>query len=534
MSSLKTLNPKAEVMGRQAALFMNINAAKGLYDVMKTNLGPKGTIKMLVGGAGDIKLTKDGNVLLREMQIQNPTAVMIARAAVAQDDVTGDGTTSMIIFIGELMKQAERYIGEGLHPRVIVEGYELAKRAALTFLDGFKEAVDVSDREALRCVARSALRTKLREDLADQLTDIVTDAVCIVRPADGAPIDLHMVEIMHMRHRLDTDTRLVRGLVLDHGSRHPDMPRSVERAFILNANISLEYEKSEVNAGFFYSSAEQREKLVAAERAVTDAKVQRIIDLKNKVCPAGEGRGFVVINQKGIDPLSLDLLAKEGILALRRSKRRNAERLQLSCGGFVVNSVEELEPECLGQAGSVYEHVLGEEKYTFVEDVAKPTSCTILIKGPNDHTIAQIKDAVRDGLRAVKNTIDDAAVVPGAGAYEIAAANHLRSVTVKTAEGRVKLGVLAFAEALLGVPKILAENSGFDPQDAIIELTSEAEAGGVVGIDIATGEACDPRTSGIFDNHIVKRQIMQSAPIIASQLLLVDEVLRAGMNMRQR
>lgn len=169
-----------------------------------------------------------------------------------------------------------------IHPSQNNQGYELAKRAALTFLDGFKEAVDVSDREALRCVARSALRTKLREDLADQLTDIVTDAVCIVRPADGAPIDLHMVEIMHMRHRLDTDTRLVRGLVLDHGSRHPDMPRSVERAFILNANISLEYEKSEVNAGFFYSSAEQREKLVAAERAVTDAKVQRIIDLKNK------------------------------------------------------------------------------------------------------------------------------------------------------------------------------------------------------------------------------------------------------------
>ncbi|KAK2079478.1 T-complex protein 1 subunit zeta [Prototheca wickerhamii] len=533
MSSVRTLNPKAEVLGRQAALFMNINAAKGLHDVMKTNLGPKGTIKMLVGGAGDIKLTKDGNVLLREMQIQNPTAVMIARAAVAQDDVTGDGTTSMVVFIGELMKQAERYISDGLHPRVVVEGYELAKKATIQFLETFKEPASVSDRELLRCLARSALRTKLREALADQLTDIVVDAVCIVRQEDR-PIDLHMVEIMHMRHRLDSDTRLVRGLVLDHGSRHPDMPRHLEDVFVLNANISLEYEKSEVNAGFFYSSAEQREKLVAAERAVTDAKVQKVIDLKRKVCPAGSGSGFVVINQKGIDPASLDMLAREGILALRRSKRRNAERLQLACGGFVVNSVEELEPDCLGRAGKVYEHVLGEEKYTFVEDVQHPTSCTILIKGPNDYTIAQIKDAVRDGLRAVKNTIEDEAVVPGAGAFEIAAANHLRTVTVKEAEGRVKLGVLAFAEALLGIPKTLAENSGFDPQDVIIELSTEAEAGAAVGFDIVSGEPCDPHAAGIYDNLIVKRQIVQSAPVIASQLLLVDEVLRAGMNMRQR
>ncbi len=121
MSAVKQLNANAEQMGRAAALFMNINAAKGLHDVMKTNLGPKGTIKMLVDGAGAIKLTKDGNVLLREMQIQNPTAVMIARTAVAQDEVTGDGTTSTVLMVGELMKQAERYLAEGTHPRVIVE-----------------------------------------------------------------------------------------------------------------------------------------------------------------------------------------------------------------------------------------------------------------------------------------------------------------------------------------------------------------------------------------------------------------------------
>jgi len=363
-----------------------------------------------------------------------------------------------------------------------------------------------------------------------------------------------------MRHKLDQDTRLVKGLVLDHGARHPDMPKRLGGGgggvHVLACNLSLEFEKPEVNAGFFYANAEQRETLVAAERAYTDARCQKIIDLKRAVCKPGEG--FAVINMKGIDPPCLDMLAKEGILALRRAKRRNMERLSLAFGGHAVSAEEDLGPEALGYAGQVYEHVLGEDKYTFVEDAREPRSCTILIKGPNDHTIAQIKDAVRDGLRAVKNAIDDGAVVAGAGAFEVAAAHHLRAHAKRRAQGRAKLGVEAFAEALLGAVKVLAENAGYDAQEAVIKLQEEFEAQGgadgggkeggaggggkeegaaaaavKVGLDLATGEACDPATAGVFDNVLVKRQVLNSAPVVASQLLLVDEVMRAGINMRR-
>ncbi|KAF1879551.1 hypothetical protein Lal_00006018 [Lupinus albus] len=537
--SVRVLNPNAEVLNKSAALHMNINAAKGLQDVLKTNLGPKGTIKMLVGGSGDIKLTKDGNTLLKEMQIQNPTAIMIARTAVAQDDISGDGTTSTVLFIGELMKQSERRIDEGMHPRVLVDGFEIAKRATLQFLEKFKTPVvmgDEPDKEILKMVARTTLRTKLYVALADQLTDIVVNGVsimeilCIRKPEE--PIDLFMVEIMHMRHKFDVDTRLVEGLVLDHGSRHPDMKRHAENCYILTCNVSLEYEKSEVNAGFFYSNAEQREAMVAAERRQVDERVNKIIELKHKVC-SGNDSNFVVINQKGIDPPSLDMLAREGIIALRRAKRRNMERLVLACGGEAVNSVDDLTSESLGWAGLVYEHVLGEEKYTFVENVKNPHSCTILIKGPNDHTIAQIKDAVRDGLRAVKNTIEDESVVLGAGAFEVAARQYLVNEVKKTVKGRAQLGVEAFADALLVVPKTLAENSGLDTQDVIIALEGEHDRGNIVGLNQNTGEPLDPQMEGIFDNYSVKRQIINSGPVIASQLLLVDEVIRAGRNMRK-
>jgi len=398
------------------------------------------------------------------------------------------------------------------------------------------------DRATLINIANTSLATKLNGALAKQLAADVVDAVTAIRPRlvkrDSKdqwlePIDLHMIEIMKMQHRTASETQLVRGLVLDHGARHPDMPKRVENAFVLTLNVSLEYEKTEVNSGFFYSSAEQREKLVESERRFVDAKVQKIVNLKNLVCDQAvdskeKRKNFVVINQKGIDPLSLDILAKNGIFALRRAKRRNMERLQLACGGTAQNSVDDLTPSILGWAGLVYEHTLGEEKFTFIEDVKDPKSVTLLIKGPNSHTIQQIQDALRDGLRAVKNSIEDEALIPGAGAFEVSCSAHLSGTVKKSAKGRVKMGVQAFADALLVIPKTLAQNGGFDVQDVVVALQDEQAEGNVVGLDLQTGEPFDPTVEGIWDNYRVKRQMLHSCSVIAVNLLSTDEILRAG------
>ncbi|WWC91736.1 T-complex protein 1, zeta subunit [Kwoniella dendrophila CBS 6074] len=541
--SIELINPRAESIRRTQALQVNTAGAVGLANVVKSNLGPRGTIKMLVDGSGQIKMTKDGKVLLSEMQIQNPTAAMIARTAVAQDEQVGDGTTSVVLLVGELLKQADRYIQEGVHPRVLGEGFDLAKKEALKFLDQFKETPEL-DRSNLISVAYTSLSTKLHSKLAQKLAADVVDAVLAIqppKPEDGSirdPIDLHMIEIMKMQHKTDTDTTLIRGLVLDHGARHPDMPKRVENAFVLSLNVSLEYEKTEVNSGFFYSSAEQREKLVESERRFVDSKLRKIVEFKNQVCDTAidsssgsvneKPKNFVVINQKGIDPMSLDVLAKNGIFALRRAKRRNMERLQFACGGVAQNSVEDLTPDVLGWAGLVYEHTLGEEKYTFVEDVKEPKSVTMLIKGPNAHTMTQIQDALRDGFRSVKNAIEDQSLIPGAGAFEIACSSHLVEA-LKLTKGRAKLGVLAFAEALLVIPKTLASNGGFDVQDSIVSLQQEKEeTDDPVGLDLKSGQPINPILEGIWDNYRVKRQMLHGAATIGVNLLNVDEVLRAG------
>ena len=338
-------------------------------------------------------------------------------------------------------------------------------------MDGFKIDKEV-DRGLLLNVARTSLATKLNSTLAEKLTPDIVDAVLAIYEAPAKP-DLHMVEIMKMQHRSASDTQLIKGLALDHGARHPDMPKHLENCYILTLNVGLEYEKTEINSGFFYSSADQREKLVESERRFIDSKLKKIVELKQELCGTDGKKNFVIINQKGIDPLSLDVLAKNGILALRRAKRRNMERLQLICGGVAQNSVEDLTPDVLGWAGKVYEQTLGEEKYTFVEEVKDPKSVTLMIKGPNQHTIAQVNDAVRDGLRSVYNMIVDQSVVPGAGAFQVACAAHLKDKDfMKTVKGKAQFGVEAFADALLIIPKTLAANAGLDVQDVCKFITT--------------------------------------------------------------
>ncbi|XP_011923168.1 PREDICTED: T-complex protein 1 subunit zeta-2 isoform X5 [Cercocebus atys] len=434
MAAIKAVNSKAEVARAQAALSVNICAARGLQDVLRTNLGPKGTMKMLVSGAGDIKLTKDGNVLLQEMQIQHPTASLIAKVATAQDDVTGDGTTSNVLIIGELLKQADLYISEGLHPRIITEGFEAAKIKALEVLEEVKVTKEMK-RKILLDVARTSLRTKVHAELADVLTEAVVDSVLAVR-RPGYPIDLFMVEIMEMKHKLGTDTKLIQGLVLDHGARHPDMKKRVEDAFILICNVSLEYEKTYSCKTWNSSSSQSKKK----------------------------------------------------------------------------------------------KYGKGEEKFTFIEECVNPHSVTLLVRGPNKHTLTQIKDAIRDGLRAIKNAIEDGCMVPGAGAIEVAMAEAL--VTYKNSiKGRARLGVQAFADALLIIPKVLAQNAGYDPQETLVKVQAEhVESKQLVGIDLNTGEPMVAADAGVWDNYCVKKQLLHSCTVIATNILLVDEIMRAGMS----
>uniref|UniRef100_A0A2K5N1Z0 Uncharacterized protein n=1 Tax=Cercocebus atys TaxID=9531 RepID=A0A2K5N1Z0_CERAT len=314
---------------------------------------------------------------------------------------------------------------------------------------------------------------------------------------------LFMVVIMEMKHKSETDTSLIRGLVLDHGAQHPDRKKGVEDIYILKCNVSLEYDKTEVNSGFFFNKS--------AEERKTHKKLKKKKELKRKVCGDSD-KGFVVINQEGIDPLSLDAFAKEGRVTLHRDKRRNMERPTLACGEVALNSFDNLNPDCLGHAGLVYKYTLGEDKCTFIEKCNKTHY------------------AVRDGLRAVKNAVDEGCVFPGAGAVEVAMADALIKYK-PSIKGRAQLGVQAFADVLLIVPKVLAQNSGFDLQEILVKIQAQcSESGQLVGVNLDTGEPMVAAEVGIWDNYCVKKQLLHFCTVIATNILLVDEIMQDGMS----
>lgn len=538
--SIHLLNKKADSLRSTNVLLTNINASKGMYEIIKSNLGPKGSYKMLVSGSGAIKITKDGNVLLNEMMIQHPTASMLSRICSSIDETLGDGSSSNLIVATSLIYLSEKYIlYESIHPRIITQGFDQAKAILLNVLETMKIPINIKenfDKELLYKVAKTCVRTKLPIPLADKLSDDLVESIKVIYSPEKQ-IDLHMIEIMDVKKNMSINTKLVRGMVLDHGCRHPNMPNKLTKCFTLVLNVSLEYEKSEVFSSFVYSTAEDRDKLVQSERKFTDDKVKKIIELKKSIIEkkfkeTNEMYNFAVFNQKGIDPISLDLMAKENIMALRRIKRRNLERIVLCCGGNACNNVYDLTEEDLGYAGLVYEICINDEKYTFIEEVVNPKSCTLYIQAPNDYTIKQIKDAIRDGLRSIKNAIEDECVISGAGSFEIMAYCKLKEEEKKM-RGKQKFSFDVYANSLLNIPKVLLENSGLDIHETLFNVIDKymADQSEPLGLDLDTGEPIIAHLKGIYDNYCVKKQIISIATAISQQILLVDEIIRAGKSM---
>ncbi|XP_059832532.1 T-complex protein 1 subunit zeta-like [Hypanus sabinus] len=505
----------------EATLAINVAAARALQNMMRTNLGPKGTVKMLVSEAGDIRITKSGGLLLRSLRQQHPAASFIAQTVLSMNDRTGDGATSAVLLVGEMLKEAERYVSQGVHPRIIVEGLKAAKKEAIYCLDELWEDVDKS---IMQKVARTSIGTKVCAELAEILAEPVATAVNSVSQS-REPVDLKRVHLVAMGHELEQDVRLVNGVVLEQRGRHPDKKWRKEDAFVLAFNVALKQENRKHSSRYFYIDAGRKQRSAEAERRVIRENVRKIIALKWDVCGNSE-KSFIVVNQKGIDPVALGEFASEGIVALWSVKKSDVEMLPLGCGGRVVSSLQDLSAECLGHAGLVYQETQGGSTYTFFEQCDDPRCVSLLIRDSNEHTLAQVKEAVLHGMRAVKNSVDDGSAMPGAGAVEIRIRNQLVHHRGTEMKGAALLGFQAFAEAILTIPKTLVENAGLDPYEVVSKaLDAEEQTTIPVGIDLSSGELFQDWQTPVWDNCLVKHQLIHTSTAIVCNLLLVDGIV---------
>ena len=504
----------------QDALKANIMAAKVIAESVRSSLGPKGMDKMLVDGFGDVTITNDGATILDEMEVQHPAAKMMVEVAKTQDDEVGDGTTTSVVVAGELLKKAEELIDQGIHPTVIVDGYRQASNRALEVLDQIAIKIDPTDKATLRRVAEVSLASKILAEDKEAMAELAVNAILQVaeKTPDGYKVDIDDVKVEKKPGESLTDTALIKGIVLDKEIVHPGMPKRVEDAKIALVDAPLEVEKTEFDAKINIENPEQM-------KSFLDEEEKMLKDMTDKVSSSGAN---VLLCEKGIDDVAQHYLAKKGILAVRRVKQSDMEKLVKATGGKVVSNVNDLRPEDLGFAKLVEERKVADDKMTFVEGSKNPKAVTILVRGGSERLVDEAERAIHDALCVVRDVVLDPRVVGGGGAPEAEVARRLREHAQKLS-GKEQLAVIAFGEALETLPTALAENAGLDPIDILVQLRVAHEKGQLwAGVDVNESKVADLKERGILEPLGVKVQVIKSAAEAAGMILKIDDVMAAA------
>ncbi|MCS7118407.1 MAG: TCP-1/cpn60 chaperonin family protein [Thaumarchaeota archaeon] len=505
--------------GREAQS-ANIMVAKAIAEAMRTALGPRGMDKMLVDSFGDVVITNDGATILKEMDVEHPVAKMLVEVAKAQDEEVGDGTTTAVVIAGELLSRAEELIEKEIHPSLIIEGYKKAATEALRILDELGKPVDSQDRDYLMKIAKTSLASKLVSEYADHLARVAVDAVLRVAQKENGKwrVDLDDVKVEKKEGMSIGDTLLVQGIVLDKEVVHPDMPRLVRNAKIALLDAPLEIEKTEFDAKLHIETPEQM-------RAFMEQEERMLKEMVDKIAATGAN---VVLCQKGIDDLAQHFLARKGILAVRRIKKSDMEKLAKATGGRVISRIDDLTADDLGKAALVEERKVGEDKMVFVEGCENPRALTILVRGGTQRIVDEAERSLKDALNVVKDILVEPKIVPGGGAIETELALRLRDFA-KTLPGKEQLAVEKFAEALEVVPMQLAENAGLDPVESIVTLRSRHKENNLnFGVDVMNSRLHDMMSVNVIDPVAVKKQVVKSAVEAASLVLKIDDVIAAS------
>ncbi len=493
----------------------NIAAARAVAETIRTTLGPKGMDKMLVDSIGDVTITNDGATILNEMEIEHPAAKMMVEVAKTQENEVGDGTTTAVVFAGELLKKAEGLLEQEIHPTVVVRGYRMAKSKALEILNNISENINVNDSQMLEQIAMTAMTGKGSEAAKESMAKIAVEAVRIV--AEGKEIDKDDIKIEKKQGGSIDDTELIRGIVIDKEIVHPNMPKKIKDAKICLLDCALEIKDTETSAEIRITSPDQLQAFVEQESKM-------LKDMVKKVSASGCN---VVFCQKGIDDLAQHYLAKEGIATARRVKKSDMEKLSKATGANIVSNIDELSKDDLGYAGLVEEQKLAGEEMVFVRDCKDPKAVSILVRGGTEHVVDEAKRAMDDAVLGIISAIEVGKFVTGGGSVEIELARKLREYA-ESVGGREQLAINAFADAIEIIPRTLAESTGKDPIDILVDLRTQHDKGRAhSGIDVINGVIADMRKMGVIEPLKIKTQAIKSATEASEMILRIDDVIQA-------
>ncbi|KAF8177411.1 chaperonin Cpn60/TCP-1 family [Pholiota molesta] len=521
------MNAAPERQSGRKAQISNITAAKTVADVIRTCLGPKAMLKMILDPMGGILLTNDGNAILREIDVAHPAAKNMIELSRTQDEECGDGTTSVIILAGEILAQSLSQLERDIHPVVIIRAYTKALAEALTIVKSISIPIDPSSDTEMLSLIKTSIGTKFSARWSELMCKLALDAVrtvAVEAAKDGSNETLTTVDIKRYA-RVEKvpggaieDSRVLRGVMLNKDITHPAMRRRIVNPRIVLLDCPLEYKKGESQTNMEFSKENDWARAQEIEEEQVRALVMRILEFKPDL----------VITEKGVSDLAQHVFTQHNVSALRRVRKSDNNRIALAVGATIVNRVEDLRESDVGTGCGLFEvEKIGDEYFTFLTECASPKACTILLRGPSKDILNEIDRNLADAMAVARNAVFFPYLAPGGGATEMAVSIGLAKKG-KEAEGAQGGPYRAVADAMEVIPRTLIQNSGGNVIRVLTELRAKHAAGEHSwGVNGDTGKIVDMREYGLYESASVKIQTLKTAIEAARMLLRVDDVVQA-------
>lgn len=510
-------------IGRSAQL-ANIAAGRTVAEIIRTTLGPKAMLKMLLDPMGGIVLTNDGNAILREIDVGHPAAKSLIELSRAQDEEVGDGTTSVVVLAGRLLAVSEPLLSlHRLHPTQIVSGYLRALEDALSCMDDCAIKLDHSNETQLYEALNSCLRTKFCSAWGDLVAKLALKAAKVVSvklPNGKTDIDTkRFAKVEKVPGGEFEDSMVLEGIMLNKDVTHPKMRRRIQNPRIVLLDCPLEYKKGESQTSIEITKEEDWAKILEQEELEVRKMCEEIIATK---CD-------VVITEKGVSDLAQHFLVKAGISAIRRVRKTDNNRLARITGATIVTRTDELSSSDVGTDCGLFEvKKIGDEYFAYFVECKNPHACTVLLRGGSKDVLNEVERNFQDAIGVARNLLLEAKLLPGGGAIEMEISSRLMNKSYSVA-GLQQKPYQAVAQALRVIPETLLQNAGANVKVGMSKLEAQhANPGNAsIGINGETGELADVAKEQIWDTFTVKQQAYKTAIEAAAMIIRIDDILSA-------
>ncbi|CAI2182533.1 2665_t:CDS:2 [Funneliformis geosporum] len=478
--------------GRKAQI-SNITAAKTVADVIRTCLGPRSMLKMLLDPMGGVVLTNDGNAILREVEVAHPAAKSMIELSRTQEEEVGDGTTSVIILAGEVLAQALPYLERNIHPIIIISAFKKALEDAIKAIEEISKPVDILDQKEMLNLVKSSIGTKFVSRWSDLMCELALNAVkTVAKDEDGKrEVDIkRYARVEKIPGGEIEESRVLDGIMLNKDVTHPSMRRSIKNPRIVLLDCPLEYKKGESQTSAEIIDESHWNRLLQIEEEQIKEICERIISVKPDL----------VFTEKGVSDLAQHYLLKANISAIRRVRKTDNNRIARAIGATIVNRLDDLKEEDVGTGcGSFNIEKIGDDYFTFLTQCKNPKACTILLRGPSKDILNEVDRNLQDAMCVARNVFFNPRLAPGGGATEMAISVKL-SENAKAIVGVEQWPYKAVAEAMEVIPRTLIQNCGQNPIKVLTQLRAKHATGNYsYGIDGEAGTVVDMHEYGIWE-----------------------------------